>query len=403
MSPDIPAYREIPTLQIAVGNARQLRAEIENADSMRLARDENGHTTLHLAAARMLDSVTDIVERYTASEAVVLLSEKTRVEGWTSLHISTIKNNSAIVEYILSKVHDGEQRQAFIDEVDQQLEWTSLQWGAALDNVEAVETMMSHMTVSHQQKVMTSGWTLIHATAQTDAVNTMKSLMDRVEMNDNEKWKILTCPTPSGKTALHIAVAEGNARAAIMLLDLAGPNKIKLDAREDLSGRRAADYTDKFSMLGKYMSLAVEFEEPVIHVAAKRNDQFLVSWILDQYSCPKQQVINLKNADESTVLHAAVEGNSPEVIKEIARVLDQDEFLNSLGELNKDDESVFHYSVIKNHPSTTHAILASVSDKQKRLQLLALENNAGEDAADLAMKLQLERMQEIIKCKYIFC
>ena len=397
--PDVAVYREIPEIQIVRrgDDSSTARFEVEDSANVRLARNGHGYTTLHLASARNLQSVTNIVENHTVSDAVVLLSDKTLIEGWTSLHISTISNNAEVVRYVLDKIADNEQRRMFIDQVDSQLGWTSLQWGAALDSVDSVEATMSRMSLDHQKELMTSSWTLLHATAKTGAAKTMKSLMQKFQANKEERWKVLKCRTAQGQTALHIAVAEGNARVAIMLLDFAEERQSQLLDEKDSRGNKAEAYTNDYTTLAAILSPA-EFDYPTLHLAALRDDKYLLSWILETCSDDGAAQIGHKNCDGQTVLHLASTVNSSNVIKQLSKELSADDFLTSAMEFSEDGQAAIHLAVVKNNPSSVHALLEAAND-EGRQRLLSTKNQLGKTALELAEQNHGDECWNILQCK----
>ncbi|KAF6034661.1 hypothetical protein EB796_007045 [Bugula neritina] len=325
-----------------------------------------------------------------------MINERTENEGWTCLHISTIVNNANVISYILDKIQNEEERRQFIGEMDR-LGWTSLQWGCMLDNTASVEETMNKLSLDDQVDLMTRSWSLLHATAQGNAINTMKCLMDRFE-DDTTRWKIIKCATLEGKTALHIAIADGKAKAVIMLLDIAGKDSKKLLAIRDRSNRTAQSYTSgQFPLLEQYVESAVKFESPPLHQAALDNDRLLAEWILVTHPDSYGTQISKRNQEGLTVLHSASHANSIEVIEEISKMMTEEEFVNHLLTRSDGGRTALHLAVVHNNPAAIHTILKRIQNSVERKKVMDTVDEGGETALQVSKRLSYNTAEQILE------
>ena len=226
----------------------------------------------------------------------------------------------------------------------------------------------------------------------------MRNLMKRFDVSKEEKWKILSCPTAGGQTALHIAVMEGNTRAAIMLLDFADETKTQLLQVTDNTENTAEEFASEFSVLGTVLSLSTIFEDPSLHIAAWRDDRFLLSALLEIFPDNAVTKINQKNSEGFTVFHVASIASSSNVIKQLSKELSADDFLTSAMEFSEDGQAAIHLAVMKNNPSSVHALLAATSDEGRR-KLLSSRNQSGQNAMELAEKNLADGCRNVLHCK----
>lgn len=398
--PSRQQYVDVPNIQVSERSGEttatvQLRVtELPH----RIERNTQGYTVLHLTAVRDSTAVRNLLENQSRVEAIAMINERTENEGWTCLHISTIVNNANVISYILDKIQNEEERRQFIGEMDR-LGWTSLHWGCMLDNTASVEETMNKLSLDDQVDLMTRSWSLLHATVQGNAINTMKCLMDRFE-DDTTRWKIIKCATLEGKTALHIAIADGKAKAVIMLLDIAGKDSKKLLAIRDRSNRTAQSYTSgQFPLLEQYVESAVKFESPPLHQAALDNDRLLAEWILVTHPDSYGTQISKRNQDGLTVLHSASHANSIEVIEEISKMMTEEEFVNHLLTRSDGGRTALHLAVVHNNPAAIHTILKRIQNSVERKRVMDTVDEGGETALQVSKRLGYNTAEQILECK----
>ena len=378
--PDIPVYRYIPDIKIVsdIHNNSLVRIKAEKGSEIKLFRDAASVLTLSLTAAQ----VPNAVDLSRASRVLLLLYNEAEGEEWTSLHISVLRNTSEVVSLVLDQISTLEHRKRFIEEVESQLCWAHLQW-----NRDAVDGTAGGPAASSS----VSNWTLLHATAKRDAVQVMGFLMEKICSTDS--WKILTCYGKDRQAALHIAVAEGDAPTVIMLLDLGTNSQFS-----SLCSQMADRCTTDISLHSEYLSTTAEFVGPSLHMAALRNDEFLVSWMLQSSNKEKVKLVNDKDRDGFTSLHLASQANNPEIIEKIAQALGMHDFAHSVNELTNNGETALHIAITSNSPAALHAILSSV-DKEHRQEILVGNSSAAQNIEEMTKKTKFSTIKEILKCK----
>lgn len=402
--PEIRQYG--PMLDIQLDEAtnhqsRRISLEVLERSDFSLSRDEHGYTTVHLLAARRLDEMKQLIESKPAIEALVQLRGETESQGWTSLHISTIANNEAMVKFILDKFSSEDDKMAFIKQVDQ-LGLTSLHWGAARNSVEALDATMNHMSLEQQQAMLTEGrWTLLHASALGNAQDSMMNLIERFP-DRNIRWRIMSCPTRNGQTALHIAVAEGNDRAAIMLTDLAGEEVDILCSLQDSAHRTAIDDCARSPLLDAYLQIRAVTEGPALHEAAMLNDHILVSYILKERHTPVMDALNEINRDQMTVLQAACYTDSAEVIGEVSKLISEEDFIQCIKRQSVvDGETALHIAVLQQSNLSLHTLLKSIKSNHGRAEVLSAKNRSGKTVLDLNLtKSDHQSGMKLLQCEF---
>lgn len=375
----------------------------EISDDFLLKTDPDGYTAVQCAAAKRVDTMNSILENLDPPRAVRLLSHKGK-HGWSSLHVSSIKGDTAMMRCILSNFEE-EEKQKFICESDNE-GWSSLHWAAAQGHTEATDELVDQIT--HQAQKEMSGvsmpqaqpraWTVIHACAlnKTNCHQTLRSIMRRFDQKC--QWKILQCPSVDGKTALHIAVEENNAQAVLMLLDYAGENVTDLLSQQDDSNKTSEAYAVPDNQLAKHLKISAKVGNLALHYAAMIDDKEAVSWILK--NSPKRTFVlanDVKNQEGLSALHVASQHNSANAISALLQNMNEEQLvIDSIDHRTTNGDNSMHLASMHNSLAAVNELLFAI-DRKQRKTMLRSENSVGKNAASLAS--ESDAMTSLLKGK----
>ena len=400
--PLIRHYSFKTPLQIAVQNdnpnvIRQIMGMVEVwevSDDFLLHTDPEGYTAIQSAAAKRVDTINSILEHMEPPRAVRLLAHQ-GAHGWSSLHVSSIKGNQAMMNCILG-YFDNEERTKFITERDRE-GWTSLHWTAARGNAEATEALMNQISVQAREHLcgVTDAnqserpWTVVHACARsrTDSHKTLANIMARFDRES--QWKILQCPSVDGKTALHVAVEENNAQAVLMLIDHAGDNLQELLSQQDDLYLTAEDYAAPNTELAEYLKVSSKFGKLALHHAALTDDENAILWILENNASSNYDLVNsIRNNDGYSALHVASQHNSASAISALLQSLNDNQLVfESISNrtADSDENNSLHIAAQNNSLSALNELLFSINREQRK-EILESENAHGMNVSHLPEK-----------------
>lgn len=371
------------------------RLTISSLDNFAFVRDERGNTT----GVEAEISISDLLASKSSShEDIVLRNDSSQTEGWTSLHIRRVSSTAKMRSFVLNHIPEKEVRQ-FVQKTDD-AGWSAMHWSAYIDDVETVESDMASLSFDEQVEMANTptddqrGWTVLHVAAVKDSMKTMVTLKNKFP--ENIQWQMLKSrSTNHGMTPLHLAVAKGNARAVIMLLDVAADRSDELLDCTDNDGLTPRDYTSETSLTGRVLRAGPQF----LHHAAETDDRALVDHVLTNLcDASAAEVINRQNAVGLTVLQVAAKCSSSQVIELLTQRLTYDELIDSLREYSGDGETALHIAARFSSPTALHQLLSNI-DRRNRENFINCKNMQGESLLEVNLDCQL--IQDTLICKHL--
>ena len=324
-------------------------------------------------------------------------------EGWTSLQMKTIENSSDVVSFVLDMIPEGD-RQHFIEQVDS-MGWTLLHWAAFKNHDKNLTAMMSQLSTTDQRRLASKptddnrGWTILHCAAIRNSCETLSALINKFPNDIN--WKSLVCQDKDGRTALHLAVAEQNVNAVIVLLDEAADQCKDFIDIGDAYNSTVKDYTSEYSLLGQLLRVSSRLNSSSLHELAKIDDDKLVGFRLSNLrNTSLLEEICKRNNDGLTVMHVAAEEKSSKVLALFARMLSSEELLSCLTTQTDrcDGDTVLHLVARSNNPSSLHLLLNAV-ERQDRLSCIEICNDYGERAHEAGS--EHSSVVDTLNCEYV--
>lgn len=393
--PMIMNYNNKTALQIAVTNdntnvVRQFmnlvhRWEVD--EDFILAKDGNGQTVIQLAAGKRVDTLNSIVEDMSERKAISLLNHK-GVYGWTSLHISSINGNSEMVDTIMS-YFPVDERPKLIQELDE-IGWTALHWAAARGNTQITESLIDQLPNLTQEEVCGASssnkamaWTVFQACACDNTAKTMKLLMKK--FGKENLWRILRCPSADGKTVLHLAISEGNAKAVLLILNQAGQELgDELLSTMDSHQMTPADYVKQDSVLAEYLQVSAKVgNNLVLHHAAQSDDRTAIKWLCEHSHQDRYALINtVRNEEGHSALHEACRHDSANAIREMFQGMTSRQISNSIKTVSPSGDNSLHLAAKSQALAALNKLLQK-TEKSDCMELLKIANKEGKSVIDI--------------------
>ena len=253
------------------------------------------------------------------------------------------------------------------------------------------------MDVAQKRTSDSRGWTLLHcAAAGGNSSKTIKTLMDKFPKD--EKWHYLLCQAADGKTALHIAVAEGDVKTVIILLDEAADDCTNLLDARDNNNCYPANYTTESSLLQQLLITVRTVNSSSLHELAKKGDRHLVGLRLDNLcNTTPEAEINKKDEQGMTALHVAVKTISIEVLEVFFQSLSHEELMRCILKPTPDGDTALHLAAQSNCPMILWMLLNEIK-REEREEFLYKTNDKAESVYCIGG--QQNFIDDLLMCKY---
>lgn len=185
-----------------------------------------------------------------------------------------------------------------------------------------------------------------------------------------------------GRSMLHISILEGATRAVIFLIY---PTDGNMSSQSDVA------------------TVDTEFKLPSPHEAALSDDHNLLEWLMQTSTSTAMQLLQHKDEEGYTLLHAACRVGSFDVVNLLASewFLPKDCLHELIQEQTTSGDTALHIAINCDYPILLHHLLKAVP-RIHRPQMMSLKNGHDETPADItcADPTKYKLAAAVLKCEF---
>lgn len=346
---------------------------ITGVKNFSIRRDEHCKAKVFVDSSARVNAISTILDnKRNTTSAAVLSSQQDAdsVQGWQSVHISTLPDTKSIAGYILNKINNTSDRTKFVDALGREgVDWSDhAKEMGSLSASSGIQPDATDSETEHEYE----DWVILKSFAVSNPGSTMEALQRRFDTEPTD-WKTFVCCMTGGQASLHISIAK-DIRALVFLITLEG----------------AQDRSE------------CEFQLPSLHEAAMNDDSSLLEWLLQTSSAQVDKILQENDEEGFTVLQAACRVGSIDAVQLLTsgKLMESTVLTELVTETTSCGDTALHVSLKSDYPLILHELLKS-ADRKERSRLMSLKDHDGKTCEEVTRSdlVKYKLAAAVLKCE----